>query len=136
MKEFIEVTDFLRETKDEGELLGRFDITILANATKEEEKKIIEEIFEKNKINFGQYYVTDRCNYDGKGHCELRIFVRGCNKKLININKIQQIKPFFRVIKSKIVIGCVLELELIGELFVAETYEEIKQKIKEAQGEK
>ena len=137
MKGFIEVEDMENETNYKNST-GYFEIEIPQDKKDLEQWDIIKDFNIQHKINFCQSAHKEQVRNNGNGILVYRIFLYGYKRRLINIEHIKEITPYVRyIVKTrKTIVGCIVITDRDEYLYIAETYEEIKQKIKEAQGQK
>ena len=136
MKGFIEVEDMENETNYKNST-GYFEIEIPQDKKDLEQWDIIKDFTNKHKINFCQSAHKEYVRKNGNGILVYRISLYGYKRRLINIEHIKEITPYVRYIGKtrETIVGCIVITDRDEYLYISETYEEIKQKIKQAQGE-
>ena len=136
MKGFIEVEDMENEI-DYKNSTGYFEIEIHKDKKDLEQWDIIKDFTNKHKINFWQSARKEQIRNNGNGLSVYRIYLCGYKRRLINIEHIKEITPYVRyIVKTReTIVGCIVITDRDEYLYVTETYEEIKKKIEQAQGE-
>ena len=136
MKGFIEVTEMCDLYPMDAEEYERITLVVSNELKgKEDFRKALHDAglnFHK-EFKYAQSWHNDK---EAKWYYKFNLF--GYKKRIININKIIDIKPYCREYINedyKLVIGCDIRFN-DEHIYCQETYEEIKQKIKQAQEQK
>lgn len=136
MKGFIEVTEMYDLYPMDAEEYERITLVVSNELKgKEDFRKALHDAglnFYK-EFQYAQSWHNDK---EAKWYYKFNLF--GYKKRIININKIIDIKPYCREYINedyKLVIGCDIRFN-DEHIYCQETYEEIKQKIKEAKEQK